>query len=237
MGQKDEDRATVSPETDRRLAFESCVFDSDTREVFRGGSAAPLSPKAFLLLELLIENRPKAISKEEIRKRLWPDTFVSDANLGNLVAEIRAALGDDALKPRIIRTVRRFGYAFRAKAKAAPEKGIPSDSSPVYRLVWRSRDIELGTGENLLGRDPSAVAWVDDESVSRRHARIVLDDHGATLEDLGSKNGTFLGGKRIRAPMELHDKDVIKIGPASMVFRAFHRAGSTVSTVEKRARR
>jgi len=220
-----------------RLAFESCVFDSDTREVFRSDSAVPLSPKAFLLLKLLIESRPKAISKEEIRNRRWPDIFVSDANLGNLVAEIRSALGDDALKPRIIRTVRRFGYAFRAKARAAPEKDMASGTSRVYRLVWRNRDIDLEAGENLLGRDPSAVAWVDDESVSRRHARIVVDDRGATLEDLGSKNGTSLRGKRIRAPMELHDKDVIKIGPASMVFRAFHRDGSTASTVEKRARR
>lgn len=220
-----------------RLAFESCAFDSDTREVFRHGSAAPLSPKAFLLLELLIESRPKAVSKEEIRKRLWPNTFVSDANLGNLVAEIRAALGDDALRPRIIRTVRRFGYAFRAKARTAPERDMAAGASAVYRLVWRRRDIDLEAGDNLLGRDRNALVWVDDESVSRRHARIVVDDRGATLEDLGSKNGTSLGGKRIRVPTRLHDKDVIKIGPASMVFRAFQRAGSTASTVEKRARR
>jgi DNA-binding winged helix-turn-helix (wHTH) protein len=220
-----------------RLAFESCVFDSDTREVFRGGSVAPLSPKAFLLLGLLIENRPKAISKEQIRKRLWPDIFVSDANLGNLVAEIRAALNDDAQRPRIIRTVRRFGYAFRARARPISEKDPATSASAVYRLLWRNREIELEPGENLLGRDRSAVAWVDDESVSRRHARIVIDDDGAILEDLGSKNGTALRGRKIRTPMKLQDKDVIKVGPASLVFRVFHRTGSTASTVEKRPRR
>jgi pSer/pThr/pTyr-binding forkhead associated (FHA) protein len=65
----------------------------------------------------------------------------------------------------------------------------------------------------------------------------MVDDHGAILEDLGSKNGTTLRGRKIREPVELRDGDVIKIGPASLVFRIFHRAGSTASTVEKRARR
>src|SRR5438105_184539 len=210
-----------------RLTFEDCLFDSDTREVFRGGSAVPLSPKAFLLLELLIRNRPKAVAKKEIREHLWPATFVSDANLGNLIAELRAALGDDARRPKIIRTVPRFGYAFRAKTRAAREKGTQAPAA--YRLIWGNREVDLEAGENLLGRDPGAIVWIDDESVSRRHAQIVIDDSGATLEDLGSKNGTYLRGKKVRTAMELQDKDVIKIGPASMVFRALHRTGPTAS--------
>src|SRR5712692_5014517 len=182
-----------------RLAFEGCVFDSDTREVFREGTLAPISPKGFLLLELLIENRRKAVSKAMIRDRLWPDTFVSDANLGNLVAEIRAALGDDAQKPRMVRTLRRFGYAFRARTRRVSEGTLPTGEPVAHRLVWGNREIDLEAGENLIGRDRTATVWIDDESVSRRHARIVVDGSGATLEDLGSKNGTALGGKRIRA--------------------------------------
>ena len=57
---------------------------------------------------------PKAVSKADIHSRLWPDIHVSEPNLGNLVVELRAALGDDARRPRIIRTVARFGYAFGA---------------------------------------------------------------------------------------------------------------------------
>jgi DNA-binding winged helix-turn-helix (wHTH) protein len=218
-----------------RLSFEGCIFDSDTREVSRGGNAVALSPKAFLLLEILIRDSPKAVSKESIHRQIWPATFVSDANLPNLVAELRAAFGDDAKKPRIVRTVHRFGYAFRAKTRAAPEKAASSDAA--YRLIWGNREIDLETGENLLGRDRGAVAWIDDESVSRRHARIMVDDHGASLEDLGSKNGTTFRGRKIRKPVELQDKDVIKIGPASLVFRAFQRTGSTASTVGQRAHR
>ena len=220
-----------------RLAFEGCVFDSDTREVFRGGTLAPLSPKGFLLLELLIENRPNAVSKTMIRERLWPDTFVSDANFGNLVAELRAALGDKAQRPRILRTVRRFGYAFRAKARATSDRGTTAPLSAVYRLVWGRRQIDLEGGENLVGRDRGAAVWIEDESVSRRHARIVIDDSGATLEDLGSKNGTLLGGKRVRASTRLSDRDVIRIGPAKMAFRVFQSAASTASTVEERRSR
>jgi pSer/pThr/pTyr-binding forkhead associated (FHA) protein len=97
--------------------------------------------------------------------------------------------------------------------------------------------LDLDAGENVRGRDRGVVACIDEESGSRRHAEIMVDDHGTILEDLGSKNGTTLRGRKIREPVELRDGDVIKIGPASLVFRIFHRAGSTASTVEKRARR
>jgi DNA-binding winged helix-turn-helix (wHTH) protein len=221
-----------------RLRFEGCVFDSDTREVFRGANSVSLSPKAFLLLEILIRDAPKAVSKESIHRELWPETFVTDANLPNLVVELRAALGDDAKKPRIVRTVHRFGYAFAARAAAVPEKAPGRLPAPfVCRLVWGPREIALDPGENLIGRDRDSVVWIDDASVSRRHARISIDDSGATVEDLGSKNGTHLRGRRIEKPARLADKDAIKIGPASMIFRLFKRTGSTASTIEERKRK
>jgi DNA-binding winged helix-turn-helix (wHTH) protein len=218
-----------------RLASGDWIFDSDTREVIRRGTAVSLSPKAFDLLELLIRRRPKAVSKADIHEHLWPGTHVSAANLANLVVELRAGLGDDARKPRILRTVSRFGYAFALDKVAAPG-GASGDSHPfACRLVWGPREIALNPGENLIGRDQESVVWIDDASVSRRHARISLDDSGATVEDLGSKNGTFIRGRRIGKPTRLTDRDAIKIGPASMIFRQFKKTGSTASTVEKRA--
>src|SRR5262245_26045569 len=215
-----------------RFRFGDCVFDADTREVFRGERSATVSPKAFLLLELLIASRPAAVSKADIHARLWPDIHVSEANLGNLVVELRAALGDDAQKPRIIRTVRRFGYAFRADAR--PERRAAGDrlgrSERVYRLVWGRREIELEPGENLIGRDREAVVWIDDESVSRRHARVSIESETASIQDLGSKNGTYVAGKKIRGPVPLSDRDVVKIGPATLTLRVMKRTGSTRST-------
>ena len=72
------------------VRFEDCVFDPGTRQVLRAGKAGFTSPqKAFQLLEILIGRRPNAVSKEQLHELLWPDAFVSDANLPNLVAELR----------------------------------------------------------------------------------------------------------------------------------------------------
>jgi DNA-binding winged helix-turn-helix (wHTH) protein len=216
-----------------RLAFGDCVFDAGTHEVLRGGRSSALSPKAFALLDLLITRRPNAVSKEEIHERLWPGTFVSDASLGNLVAELRETLNDDARLPRIIRTVHRFGYAFCAEVEAAPERpAARSSGGIVCRLLWDGREIALQPGENVLGREPEAAVWIDDSAVSRRHARIVVGRDGATLEDLGSKNGTKLRGKKIRSVERLADRDAVQIGPASMVFRVYGQTGSTETAVE-----
>ena len=96
-----------------RVVFGDFVFDSDTRELLSGGNRLTLSPKAFQLLEVLIENRPRALSKSVLLDRLWAKTFVVEANLSNLVGEIRHALGEDSRTPRFVRTIPRFGYAFQ----------------------------------------------------------------------------------------------------------------------------
>jgi DNA-binding winged helix-turn-helix (wHTH) protein len=220
-----------------KLSFEGCVFDSDTRQVSRDGEAIPLSPKAFALLEILIRDRPKAVTREEIHGHIWPATHVSEANLANLVMELRAALGDSARRPRIIRTVSRYGYSFCAEAVNAKSESRSTPLGAAYRLIWGRREIALNVGENLIGRDQEAVVWIDDESVSRRHARIHVGEGGVTLEDLGSKNGTSARGRRIREVVTLADKDELKIGPASMVFRILRRTGSTLSSIKDRAAR
>jgi DNA-binding winged helix-turn-helix (wHTH) protein len=217
-----------------RLRFGDFVFDSDTREVIRGDEPLAISPKAFALLARLIESRPKAVSKEDLHSRLWPDTHVSDQSLGNLVVELRAVLGESARNPKIIRTVARFGYAFAARATADRSGGGELVASSVYyRLVWGRREISLEPGDNLIGRDPEAVVWIDDESVSRRHARISIDGEGATIQDLGSKNGTAVGDKRIRAPVRLSHRDVVRVGPASLTLRILKRTASTRSTIKE----
>jgi len=207
-----------------RLNFAGFAFDSDTREVFRNDTAVPVSPKAFELLELLIRNRPRAVSKSEIHEQLWPKTFVSDASLSNLVAELRAAFGDDARRPAILRTVQRFGYAFIAEAHAPRRE---SRREPAFRLVWETREIGVPAGETLFGRDDDAAIWIDDAGVSRRHARIVVDGGRATLEDLGSKNGTFVNGTRVARPVRLADGDRIQVGRATLVFRELSQVRST----------
>ena len=96
-----------------QVRFGPFLLDSESRELLRDSSRVLLSPKAFDLLCILVAGRPKAISKRELQERLWPATFVVEKNLANLVSEIRDAIGDDPSDPRFIRTVPRFGYAFR----------------------------------------------------------------------------------------------------------------------------
>src|SRR6266496_4977436 len=103
------------------VRFGECVLDSDTRQLSVRGQAVHLSPKAFQFLELLLENRPRAVSKSEIHERLWPGTFVSDGTLASLLVEVRSAIGDSARASRFVRTVHRFGYAFSGSAQELRE--------------------------------------------------------------------------------------------------------------------
>jgi DNA-binding winged helix-turn-helix (wHTH) protein len=209
-----------------RFAFANCIFDSDTHELLRGERPVALSPKAFQLLTILIEARPKALSKSHLHDHLWPDTFVVEANLSNLIGEIRRALDDDPQRPRFVRTIHRFGYAFRAD-------GADSAPSPiaVCRLTWAGGSATLREGEHVIGRDPDAAVLLESPSVSRRHARIRVADGRATLEDLGSKNGSMVGGRRIAGPILLADGDVITTGLIDLTFRLIRSAVPTESVL------
>lgn len=209
-----------------RLAFGDCVWDGATRELLRAGNPVHLSPKAFQLLSILLDERPKAISKQDLQDRIWPETFVSEVNLPTLVAEVREAVGDDARGPRFIRTVHGFGYAFHANAVSLVER--PSLRSRfVCKIRLGPEEIVLEEGENFIGRSEDSRVWINAAGVSRRHARILLEGGVALLEDLGSKNGTCRQGRKIERPEELADGDEIRVGPAGMTFRRFSTGAST----------
>ncbi|HKF42725.1 MAG TPA: FHA domain-containing protein [Thermoanaerobaculia bacterium] len=217
-----------------RLKFGDCTLDLETRELLRSGKPVAIEPKAFRLLELLLRARPKALSKGELQDELWPKTFVSERNLARLVLVVRQLIGDSAREPRFIRTVHGYGYAFSGEASELPGRARrPAFSGVQCRLIWGEREIVLSDGENVLGRDPEAVVWIDRDSVSRRHARIVVSGDSATLEDLGSKNGTYIAGGRIAKPVSISNGQEIRIGSASLVFRVFRASGTTASKVTR----
>jgi DNA-binding winged helix-turn-helix (wHTH) protein len=215
------------------LQFGDCTLDLTTRELLRSGKAVHVEPKAFRLLELLVRTRPRALSKDELQNELWPKTFVSERNLARLVLVLRTLIGDHAREPRYIRTVHGYGYAFSGEVTDLSRGRRGLASGVQCRLIWGEREISLVEGENILGRDPDAVVWIDRNSVSRRHARIVLAGDTAILEDLGSKNGTYLSGRRIAKPAPLSSGDEIKIGAACLVFRVYRSTGTTASKVTR----
>lgn len=205
-----------------RVQFGDITLDSDSRQLVRGATPVHLSPKAFDLLCHLVDRRPAAVSKDQLFELIWPGTFVVEANLTVLVTELRRALGDDAHTPRFIRTVHKHGYAFCGEAtEIAPP---PARDALRVWLLWNDRVLPLAEGDNVIGRDPSCGVWLDQPGVSRRHARVIVTDDVAQIEDLGSTNGTFVGEKAIAGPHRLHDADIIQIGSVDLKYRSWSRS-------------
>jgi len=213
-----------------RVRFGDCVLDTDTRELFRKDQPVHLQPKVFRLLELLVENRPRALAKAEIHERVWPGTFVSEATLASAISDIRAAIGKGGRDSPFIRTVHGFGYAFAGPA--AEDRPHPTTPGDEALLVWESGEAGLSMGETTIGRGSGVSLRIDDRSLSRRHARITISETGAVLEDLGSKNGTFLSDAQVTGSQGLMDGDEIRLGSVHLVFR---RPGLDASTATLQA--
>jgi DNA-binding winged helix-turn-helix (wHTH) protein len=217
-----------------KVTFGPLTLDDERRQLLRGGREIHLTLKAYELLRLLVTERPRAIAKSDIHARLWPDAFVSDATLMGLVAELRRALGESGRQSGFIRTVHGYGYAFAAESVQEPadrREGSGAARVPVSWLTCGQDDLSLQPGENVLGRDTHAGVCLKGTTVSKRHARIVVSDETVTIEDLGSKNGTFVEGVRIEGPIGLRDGDEIRLGRQCLTFRSLAEPGSTATAV------
>ncbi len=205
------------------MCFGSFVFDSRLRAVTREGVPVALSPKAFLLLEALIEARPAPVSKEFLYDRLWPKRFVEPGNLHNLIREIRRALDDH--DHQVVRTTLGIGYWFDAR-------DVELSASPSRFLLWiGDAVVHLRAGESIVGRDPDATIVIDSPDVSRQHVRLFVGDDHVAIEDLGSKNGTFVDSVRIDGPRTVSASADITIGKTRVLLR---RSGSVKSTITAR---
>lgn len=211
--------------------FGRYTLNTATRQVLGDSQEIHLSPKAYDLLLALVENHHRALSKTELQERLWPATFVEETNLATLVAEIRRTLKDTAHAPTLIRTMYGFGYRFVASVTEvhAPRRRGGAGVRPF--LVVGGRHVTLADEENVIGRAEDATVWIDSAGVSRHHARIVVSEDAATVEDLGSKNGTFVGTEAVTAPRRLSDGDEIRVGPVTLIFRTAPIARSTETVI------
>lgn len=197
--------------------FAGFTANTDTRQLLAGEREIHLSPKAFELLRLLIEHRSRAVSKLDIQERLWPSTFVGETNLPALVAEIRRALVDSPQHSAYVRTVHRFGYRFVADVEEVTRAA--TERPPRMYLTGVDQRFPLAEGEIVIGRGSDAAVRIDSNGVSRHHARIVVKGDEARLEDLGSKNGTFVDGKRVTGTRTLREGDEIRVGNVALTFR------------------
>lgn len=209
------------------LTFGSFRFDRGARQLTQSGEAVHLTSKAIDLLTLLAGRRPDAVAKKEIHLALWPDTFVSDVSLTTLVFELRTVLGESARRPRFIRTVHGFGYAFQGDSGQNDATAVETP----FCIIYDGHDIGLLRGENLLGRSRDCRVRVEATRVSRRHARITIDGDTALIEDCGSRNGTWVDGQRTAGRQRLKDGDEIGIAGINMRFRILSPGARSEPTV------
>jgi len=199
------------------VRFAEFELDPEARLLRRVAQDLHLGPKAFDLLAMLVERRPRVLTKAQLMEALWPRTSVTEANLTNLVGELRAVLADDTKRPRFVRTAFGVGYAFAGQIEG-DVRPKPAEAGP--RLLTPGLEVLLAEGENVLGRDEGLAARVDLPGVSRHHARLMVEDGVATVEDLGSKNGTFVNGRDAVGVASLTDGDKVALGRTVFVFRS-----------------
>lgn len=215
-----------------KVRFGDVVFDDESRQLWRGGAPVHLSLKAFELLSLLIHNRPAAVSKADIQEHLWPSTFVTEGNIASLIAKIREAIGDTGHTAHVIRTVHGFGYAFGADLS---EEATDARAHMVKCvLVGETGEYPLRDGVNLIGRDQQADVRLDFTTVSRQHARLLVTEDGAWLEDLQSKNGTYVRDTRVCSAVMLSDGDQIRVGSSVLLTFKTLRSGAETTLEAQR---
>ena len=219
--------------------FGEFTLATSRRQLLRGSQPLHLSPKAFELIAMLIEHRPAAVAKSAIHHRLWPDSFVSDGAVAVLIAEVRHALGDSARRSVFVRTIHRFGYAFAASAGSVDRAAGADSAAAMGWLTCGDARVQIENGEHVVGRgptatlriglDPAAALRGDPVGVSRRHAMLVVTDEWPTLHDLASKNGTFVDGVRVTAPVRLADGAQIRLGAFCVHYRRLTEVSATQS--------
>ena len=216
-----------------KICFADCILDIDARRLVRGGEEAHLPPKAFDLLKLLVENRPRVLSKTELIERVWPGVFVSDASLAKVVSRIRRAIGQDD-DARIVRTVHGCGYAFAAElfASAARQSVITLRGRlPRLLAVLRRARVPLD-GWRAHHRTRIECAYL-----ARLAEGVAAPCEGCGQwrkrcpDHLDSKNGSFVRGVPVTGPTPLAPGDDVRIGPFALIFRVADGTGSTESEV------
>src|SRR5438067_10774262 len=105
----------MSQQTKQLYEFGHFTLDGTESRLLRNGQPVPLAPKVLETLIALIESSGHVVDKKELMQRLWPDSFVEEANLAVNISQLRKALGDDENGERFIETVSKRGYRFAAR--------------------------------------------------------------------------------------------------------------------------
>jgi DNA-binding winged helix-turn-helix (wHTH) protein len=225
------------------IKFAEFELDVGAYELRRQDGPLKLEKLPMEVLILLVQRAGTLVQRSEIQTMLWsPDVYVEhDSAINTAVRKIRRTLGDDAERPRFVETVVGKGYRFIAPVESDADSAAQSRARdrrsstqsqrmfPSYSVTRGSQEFILEAGETVFGRDPAAGVYVDHPSVSRRHACIAIGSRGAVLEDLKSRNGTFVNGRRIDQPTDIDHGAIIGLGPITLTFSVMAAPASTQS--------
>ena len=140
-----------------RFEFEEFILDNKEKILLRNGQPLPLTPKAFQLLRVLLENHGRLVKKEDLMSAVWAENFVEEGNLTFTIRLLRKALEDNRQNPRFIKTVPLHGYKFIADVRKIPFESktellsndsasidipkIPKNKKSLSRFTQRSRSL------------------------------------------------------------------------------------------------
>jgi len=191
----------------------SWMVEPTLDRISHDGRDVRLRPRAMDVLTVLAFAAGKLVSKRDLIDEVWRTEFVSDHALTQVIAELRAALGDDAGNPSFIENIPRRGYRLVAPVMPVAVSSVSPDGATMpFKLITDDGNHALKQGSTVIGRTGDADICIDKTEVSRCHAMITVQGTTAIIEDLGSKNGTFVNGHQVAGPTPLTNGDEIWIG-------------------------
>ena len=231
----------------RRYRFADLTLDTGQRRLWRGEQEIRLSKLSFDFLRALVEAAPNLLTPDQLAETVWgPRRVITAANLSQRLMMLRHAVGEEAERPRYIEAVRSQGYRLIPAVDAITTQAAPpADDTPpralsgeerqlarkTLWLIYEQHQTSLVEGANMIGRAPDARVQIDFPGVSRYHARVAVTRKAATIEDLGSKNGTLVNRQRVLTPRRLADGDEILVGGVILTFRIASASSPTATIV------
>lgn len=171
-----------------QICFSEFKLDLTGEQLWRGGQAITLRPKAFAVLKYLLERPGRLVSKEELLEEVWRDAYVGDAVLKVCVGQLREALGDDPKSPRFIETSHRRGYRFIGPVEMAESRTAISPAAaaapPIAdRFIVDHQREELSdeTAARVVGRKVALERmnlWLDKALAGERQIVFVTGEAG-----------------------------------------------------------
>ncbi|MGY4625818.1 winged helix-turn-helix domain-containing tetratricopeptide repeat protein [Bradyrhizobium sp. USDA 4486] len=149
-----------------RYLFEGCSFDTERRELHRGAHLVPVAPQVFDLLDYLIRNRERVVSKDDLIIAIWSGRSVSDAALTTRLNAARNAIGDSGQEQRLIKTFPRKGFRFVGTVQEATKLagggiGDPPVQGPTLELLFPEKASVAVLPFTNLSSDPEQNYFAD----------------------------------------------------------------------------